>query len=106
MEELIAGEMGKKKIDERRLEVLRRQKLMWERRLDSLYKNPDKPKSVEYFIATSARGASRDGAVSAARIRAREIRATFSGGMSLRVDELAHNRMEACYSWEFMTPDW
>lgn len=102
----IAQERQKKKVDEIAVEVLERERLMWERMLESMYKSMNRPRAVSYVIATSARGASKDAAVSAAKVRAREIKATFSGGMSVRVDELSHNRMKSCYDWEFMVPEW
>jgi hypothetical protein len=106
LEDRIATEKQKKKLDERGIEILEREKLMWERRVDSIYKNQEKPRSVEYIIATSAMGPSKDAALSAVKIRAREVRATFSGGMSLNIDELTRNRMKSCYEWEFMSPEW
>ncbi len=106
VEDMIAKEQQKKKIDERRIEILEREKLMWERRLDSMYKSKTRPRAIAYFAAVSAKGASIDGAISAAKNKAREVKATFSGGMSMNVDLLAHSRMNACYDWEFMKPEW
>ncbi|MCX8200084.1 MAG: hypothetical protein N3G76_01305 [Candidatus Micrarchaeota archaeon] len=102
----IAAEKQKKKPDERTIEVLERERLMWERMLEAMYKSPNKPRAITYLLQTSARGISKDSAVNAAKVRAREIKATFSGGMSVRVDDLTHNRMKACYDWEFMSPEW
>lgn len=106
VEDKIAKEQEKKNVDERKIEILEREKLMWERRLDSIYKSESKPRAITYFAAVSAKGASIDGAISAAKNKAREIKATFSGGMSMTVDALAHNRMNACFDWEFMKPEW
>ncbi|MGB9635348.1 MAG: hypothetical protein ACP5H8_02570 [Candidatus Micrarchaeia archaeon] len=106
VENAIATERQKKKVDEREIEVLEREKLMWERRLESLYKGTGKPMAVAYIVSVSAKGATKDSALSAARVKAKEIKATFTSGMSLRVDELAHNRMRMCYEWEAMSPEW
>ncbi len=106
VEDMIAQERQKKKTDEMKIEVLEREKLMWERRLDSLYKSSEKPRAVTYIISTTAKGATKDAAVSAAKVRANEIKATFSGSMSLRIDEMTHNRLKSCFEWEFMAPEW
>lgn len=106
LEDKIAAERQKKKADPRIIEVLEREKLMWERRLEGLYKSTERPRAVEYIVATSAFGPSRDAALSAAKTRAREIKATFAGGMSVNVDELTRNRMRSCFEWEFLSPEW
>ncbi|MEM3364413.1 MAG: CPBP family intramembrane glutamic endopeptidase [Candidatus Micrarchaeia archaeon] len=106
VESEIAAERQKKKVDERVVEVLERKRLMWDRMLESLYKSQNRPRAIMYILQTSARGASKEAAVNAAKVRAREIKATFGGGMSVRVDDLTHNRMKSCFDWEFMTPEW
>ncbi len=102
----IALERQKKKVDERAIEVLEREHMMWDRMLESMYKTSNRPRAVAYILATSAKGTSKDGAVNAAKVRAREIKATFGSGMSVRVDELSHSRMKSCYDWDFMSPEW
>jgi len=102
----IAQERQKKKVDERAVEVLEREHLMWDRMLESMYKSTNRPRAVSYIISTSAMGSTKDSAVSAAKIRAREIKATFSGGMSVKVDDLSRNRMKSCYDWGSMIPEW
>ncbi len=91
---------------EREREVLEREKIMWEKRIESLYKYPKKPLSVYYVVSVSAKGYSVDSAVAAARNRASEVKAVFSSGLSLSVSELAGKKMDFCYSLEGMVSDW
>jgi hypothetical protein len=106
IENMLAKERKSKKPNPVMIEVLERKKLMWDRRLDSLYKNEIKPRAVEYIIAVSGKGTSSEAAISQAKIKAREIKSNFKGGMNINVDEMRHERLKFCYEWEYLSQEW
>ena len=106
VENQLAEERRSKKPNPVKIEVLERKKLMWDRRLTSLYKNEIKPKGVEYLISITGKGASYEAAISQAKIKAREIKANFLGGMSINADEMRHDRLKFCYDWDYFSPEW
>lgn len=106
IENMLAKEKRSKKPNPITIEVLERKRLMWDRRLTSLYKNEKKPRNIDYFLSVSGTGSSYEAAISQAKIKSREIRANFKGGMSLNTEEMRHNRLEFCYEWENMSPEW
>lgn len=106
IENMLAQEKSSKKPNPIMLEVLERKKLMWDRRLDALYKNEIKPRGIEYILAVTGSGASSEAAMSNARIKAREIKANFKSGMNINADEMRHDRLSFCYEWDSMSPEW
>jgi hypothetical protein len=106
IENMLAQERSNKKPDPIMIEILERKKLMWDRRLSSLYNNPQKPRGIKYFISISGTGSSYEAAISQAKIKSREIKANFKGGMSINANKMRHERMKFCYEWENMSPEW
>ena len=106
IENMLAKEKSGKKPNPVMIEVLERKKLMWDRRLTSLYKNESKPRNIEYLLSVSGKGASYEAALSQAKIKVREIKANFKSGMNINADEMRHDRLKFCYEWEYMSPEW
>jgi hypothetical protein len=106
IENMLAQERTSKKPNPVMMEVLERKKLMWDRRLTSLYKNEIKPRGIDYFMAVTGKGASYEAAITQAKIKAREIKANFKSGMNINSEEMRHERLKECYEWETMTPEW
>ncbi len=106
IENMLAQEKSSKKPSPIMIEVLERKKLMWDRRLTSLYKNEFKPRGINFIISVTGKGASSEAAISQAKIKAREIKANFKSGMNINTDEMRHKRLKDCYDWETMSPEW
>ncbi len=106
IENMLAKEKRSKKPNPVMIEVLERKKLMWDRRLTSLYKNEGKPRNIEYLLSVSGKGASYEAALSQAKTKVREIKANFKSGMNINADEMKHDRLKFCYEWEYMSPEW
>jgi len=100
----LSEERQKPSPDEKKLDLLEREVAMWDNIKEKLAIG-EKPTAVHTFVQVSAKGATKDAALAAARTAAKEARSTISTALNVDVVQYSKDDMKRCYDWSLSIPE-
>lgn len=100
---LLGQERDKPDPNQATIDKTEREIAMWDNMMQKVGSG-EKPTAITTFIQTSATGATKDGAIAAARQRATEIRSTVGTALNVEVVPLSGEDMRRCFDWAYTVP--
>lgn len=99
----ISREQEKANPDKARVDLLEREIAMWDNMVARLDVG-DKPTAILTFVQTSAKSATKDGAIAAVRQNVNVIRTAVGTALNVEVSPLSGEDMRRCFDWAYALP--